>query len=602
MQATLVSAADVDARLRAASSLCEVFQATAAERAEEVALRTPGGAQELTWREYAARVGRIAAGLEALGVGRGDAVALMMLNRPEFALADCAAMHLGAAPFSIYNTLPAETIEYVLGNAGARVVVCEQQFAPALLAARAGTDLEHVVCLRADVPETLSLAQLEASPAAGFDLHERWRALDGDDLLTLIYTSGTTGPPKGVEITHANMLAQLRATASALPTEPGGRTISYLPSAHIADRWSTHYTALAHGRTVTYLADPTQLMAALLEVRPTVWGGVPRVWEKLQAGLDAAIAADPDAARRAKVLSAIEVGREVVRREQAGEPLDGELRAAHAQAEEQVLRPLRERLGLEQAESIVVGAAPPTRELLEFFRALGLELLELWGMSELSCVCTTNRPHANRIGTVGQAIPDVELALAEDGELLVRGPMVMRGYRGEPAKTAAAIDAQGWLHTGDIGQIDEQGFVSIVDRKKELIINAAGKNMSPANIEAQLKSAHPLIGQAVCVGDRRPYNVALLVLEPEAAATWARAHEIEDPSPAQLAVRKDLRAELDAAVARANEHLARVEQIKRFSLLGAEWLPGGDELTPTMKLRRKPIAEKYAAEIESLYS
>jgi len=343
-------------------------------------------------------------------------------------------------------------------------------------------------------------------------------------------------------------------------------------------------------------------MAALLEVRPTVWGGVPRVWEKLQAGLDAAIAADPDAARRAKVLSAIEVGREVVRREQAGEPLDGELRAAHAQAEEQVLRPLRERLGLEQAESIVVGAAPPTRELLEFFRALGLELLELWGMSELSCVCTTNRPHANRIGTVGQAIPDVELALAEDGELLVRGPMVMRGYRGEPAKTAAAIDAQGWLHTGDIGQIDEQGFVSIVDRKKELIINAAGKNMSPANIEAQLKSAHPLIGQAVCVGDRRPYNVALLVLEPEAAATWARAHEIEDPSPAQLAVRKDLRAELDAAVARANEHLARVEQIKRFSLLGAEWLPGGDELTPTMKLRRKPIAEKYAAEIESLYS
>jgi len=267
-----------------------------------------------------------------------------------------------------------------------------------------------------------------------------------------------------------------------------------------------------------------------------------------------------------------------------------------------VLRPLRERLGFEQVESIVIGAAPATRDLLEFFGAIGLPLLELWGMSEISCVGTTNRPGANRIGTVGQALPGSEIALADDGELLVRSPMVMRGYRGEPGQTAEAIDADGWLHTGDIATIDADGFVTIVDRKKELIINAAGKNMSPANIEGVLKSAHPLIGQAVCIGDRRPYNVALLVLEPDAAATWAREHGLDEDALRELAAREDVRAELDAAIARANERLSRVEQIKRFQLLAGDWLPGSEELTPTMKLKRKPIAEKYAAQIEALYS
>jgi long-subunit acyl-CoA synthetase (AMP-forming) len=594
--------ADIRARLDSASTLCELFQATVAERPHELALRTPGGAQELTWQQYADRVERIAAGLARLGVGRGDALALMMLNRPEFALVDGAAMHLGATPFSIYNTFPAEVIEHVLRNAGCRVVLCEAQFAERLLEAGRDTEVEHVVCLRAGVEGTVSLAELEAAPAAGFDLQESWRALDGEDLLTLIYTSGTTGPPKGVEITHANMLAELRAMAVALPVTPGGRTVSYLPSAHIADRWASLYTGIAHGLCITYLADPLQLGDALLDARPTVWGGVPRVWEKTQAGLQASIAAEPDAARRDAIEAAIAVGREVVRRGQAGEQLDSELASAHARAEAQVLHTLRERLGLDQAEWIAIGAAPPTHELLEFFCAIGLPLLELWGMSELSCACTTNRPQANRLGSVGQAVHGAEIVVAEDGELLVRGPLVMRGYRGEPEKTAEAIDADGWLHTGDIGQIDGQGFVSIVDRKKELIINAAGKNMSPTNIETQLKSAHPLIGQAVCIGDRRPYNVALLVLEPEAVAAWARARGVADATPSELAARADLRAEVDAAVERANGHLARVEQVKRFCLLWAEWMPGGAELTPTMKLKRKPIAEKYAAEIEALYS
>jgi len=601
MESALSPAYDTVSRLEHAGSLCELFQATVQERAEEPALHTFGSEQQLSWREYGERVQAIAGGLASLGVERGEPVALMLLNRHEFALVDCAAMHLGATPFSIYNTFPAEVIHHLLANAGARVVVCEEQFVAHVQQAARGTRVEHIVCVAPGVPGTLSLAELEATAPSGFDLEEHWRSVGPQDVLTLIYTSGTTGPPKGVELTHANMLAQLRATAEALPLTAGGRTISYLPSAHIADRWSTLYTSIAHGLSVTYVPAQTDLAAALREVHPTVWGGVPRVYEKLRAALEAALAAEPDAARRAAVAAAIDVGRELVAREQEGGAPDPELAARHAQAQERVLAPLRARLGLEQAQWLAIGAAPAPAELLEFFCALGLPVREVWGMSELSCVVTSNRLHAYRIGSVGLPVRGAELALADDGELLVRGPLVMRGYRGEPRKTAEAIDADGWLHTGDIGRIDADGFVSIVDRKKELIINSAGKNMSPANIESRLKSAHPLIGQAVCIGDRRPYNVALLVLEPEAVGAWANRHGLVDTPVAELAADERLLAEVGAAVEHANEHLARVEQIKRFRVLGEEWLPGGEELTPTMKLRRTPIAHKYADEIEELY-
>jgi long-subunit acyl-CoA synthetase (AMP-forming) len=601
MDASLAAAAASSERLARARTVCELFQASARERPEERALRDFDGTLELSWREYGEQVRRIAGGLAALGVGRGDAVAMMMSNRVEFALLDCAAMHLGATPFSIYNTFPPDTISHLLANAGARVCVCEQQFSERLLAALAGSAVEHVLCVESGVPGTTALEEIPGSPP-GFEFEQCWQAVQGDDVLTLIYTSGTTGPPKGVELTHANMLAQLRATAAVLPIAAGGRTVSYLPSAHIADRWLSLYAAHAHRIAITYVADQAQLGAAVAQTRPTIWGGVPRVWEKIRAALEAAIAADPDAARRDAVRAAIAAGTEVVRRQQAGEPIDSALARAHRLADEQVLRRLRERLGLDEVEWLVVGAAPAPPELLEFFAGIGLELLELWGMSELSCVCTTNLPGANRIGTVGPPIPGLELELAEDGELLVRGATVMAGYRGEPRKTAETIDPEGWLHTGDIGRIDPDGYVSIIDRKKELIINAAGKNMSPANIESQLKECHPLVGQAMCVGDRRPYNVALLVLDPDAAATWAREHGRAEASVAELAACVELRAELQEAVERANAKLARVEQIKRFHLLDAEWLPGGDELTPTMKLRRKPIAEKYAVQIDALYA
>jgi long-chain acyl-CoA synthetase len=546
-----------------ASTLCEAFQTTASERESAIALRTPGDGTSITFGEYATRVRAIAAGLAGLGVGRGDPVAIMLVNRPEFHLVDTAALHLGATPFSVYNTSTAEQIQYLFGNAHNSVVVTERGFLPVLQKVKG---IDHVVLIDGDEAGTLPLSQLEQTASDGFDFEASWRAVQPEDVATLIYTSGTTGPPKGVELTHANLLAEVRSMSARLPTTPGGRSTSFLPSAHIADRWASHYQgSIVMGNTITSIADPRAVIAHLPEVRPTVWGSVPRIWEKLKAALEAQGITDPGA-------------------------LSEDHRAA-----------IRERLGLDRCESLVVGAAPTPVEVLIFFRDLGLEICEVWGMSETSCCATCNPRSAVKLGTCGPAVDACELSLAEDGELLVRGELVMKGYRADPAKTREAIDDDGWLHTGDVAELDDEGYLKIVDRKKELIINAAGKNMSPANIEARLKGSHPLIGQAVAIGDRRPYNVALIVLDPDACAAFAREHGLADPSPPVLARDERARETVAAAVDEANSHLSRVEQIKRFEILPTEWEPGGEELTPTMKLKRRPIAQLYAAEIEALY-
>jgi long-chain acyl-CoA synthetase len=312
-------------------------------------------------------------------------------------------------------------------------------------------------------------------------------------------------------------------------------------------------------------------------------------------------AAAPESPERDAARRALAAAIQRLRLLQRGEPVPPELEAAVSRAEAQMFAPLRAGLGLDQAIAVNVGAAPSAPEVLEFFNALGIELSELWGMSETCGHGTVNRPGHIRIGTVGPPSPGVEVRLASDGELLCRGEFVMLGYRNAPEQTAETIDADGWLHTGDIAEIDADGFVKIVDRKKELIINAAGKNMSPANIEAEIKSASPLIGQACCIGDRRPYNTALIVLDPDYAPQWAKQRGIEATSLAELAGLPSVVAAVQAGIDVANSHLARVEQIKKFTILRGDWLPGADELTPTMKLKRKPIAARYAAEIEAMY-
>jgi len=583
------------------ATMCEAFQATVARCPDELALRTAGGAVTITWGDYAGRVRQIAAGLAGLGVGRGDTVALMMTNRPEFHLADAAALHLGAIPFSVYNTFAAEQIAQVLANAGNRVVLCEEQFAPRLAEVAGGTAVEHVVCVDGQPAGTVTVEEMVAGGDPGFGFEACWRAVQPDDVLTLIYTSGTTGPPKGVEITHAQMMAQLTATSAVLPSGPGDRLISYLPLAHIAERMASHYSPMLTGVQVTPLADAKALPGALTDVRPTIFGGVPRVWEKLKAGIETLVAYEPDQARRQAVRDAFGVGLRYVDATLAGEVPAG-LAEAYQRADEQVFSQIRLLLGLDQIRGAVSGAAPIAPEILKFMLALGIPVTEVWGMSECSCIGTANPPEAIRIGTVGKAIPGVQLKLAGDGELLLRGPIVMKGYRNDPARTAEAIDPGGWLHTGDLAAIDEDGYVTITGRKKELIINAAGKNMSPAAIEGAVLAASLLIAQVVAVGDRRPFIVALIALDPDAAAAFAAQHGITDPAPAILADDSAIRAAIGAAVEEANGRLSRVEQIKRFAIVPAFWEPGGDEITPTMKLKRRAVTAKYADVIESLYA
>lgn len=582
------------------TTLCEAFQLTAALDPGAVALRTAGGGPTLTWTQYAEQVRAVAAGLSGLGVGRGDTVSLMMANRVEFYPLEVGAQHVGATSFSVYNTLPPADLAHVFGNAGTKVVMCEAQFVDRIRAS--GAPIEHIVVIDGAGDGTISVEELLAAAPADFDFEATWRAVRPDDVVTLIYTSGTTGKPKGVEMTHANILFESFAVDEVLGIRFGDRGTSYLPTAHIADRLTGLYFQEVFGTQLTCVADVRAIAAALPEVRPTVWGGVPRVWEKLKAAVEFAVEGEPDEMKRAALQWALSVGAKKAAALLAHQPVPDEVAAEWATADDLVLSKLRERLGLDQVRWAVSGAAPIPVQTLGFFVGLGLPMTELWGMSELSCVATVSHPRDTRLGTVGRPLPGVECRLAEDGELLVRAPLVMKGYRKEPAKTAEALDADGWLHTGDVAQIDDDGYLTIVDRKKELIINAAGKNMSPANIEKSIKAACPLIGVVMAIGDARPYNTALIVLDAESAGPYAAQRGLASASPEALAADPELIAQIAAGVAQGNTELSRVEQIKRFSVLPTFWEPGGDEITLTMKLKRRPVVEKYAAEIEALYA
>jgi long-chain acyl-CoA synthetase len=584
-----------------AATIAEAFRITAAERAEEVAIRTKQDAFTITWGELRERVDALAGGLAKLGVGRGDSVALMLSNRPEFHLCDLAAMMLGATPFSIYNTYTAEQIRYVVADAGAKVLICEGQYMPQVREARRSLpDLEYVIVVDGEAPlGTLTLSEVEGSNP-DFDVEAAVSQIKSDDLLTLIYTSGTTGPPKGVQLIHRNLLATAEGIIDLIDFPRDGRVISWLPAAHVAERNAHHYLPILFGLQITCCDDPREVLSYLPEVRPSWFFAVPRIWEKLKAGLETMVAGQPEE-RRAELTAALDAGVRKVRLEQAGEPVPAELAEQVAKADAEIFSGLRTMLGLDQVEAINVGAAPTPVEVLEFFHAIGLPLAELWGMSETCGAGSVNPPQKIKIGTVGPPAAGIEIKLDTDGEVLVKSDVVMVGYRNLPEKTREAFTDDGWLRTGDIGSFDEDGYLTIVDRKKELIISAAGKNMSPANIEATIKSSSPLIGQACCIGDRRAYNTALIVLDADFAPAWAANQQIEDGSLAVLADDERVREAIQQALDGANEKLAKVEQIKKFTIVKGDWLPGGDELTPTMKLKRKPIAEKYAPEIDGMY-
>ncbi len=586
-----------------ARTVVEAFHKTASAHGSATAIRTRGDDFSITWSELKDRVDALAAGLSKLGLKRGDTLALMFPNQFEFHLADLAGMTVGATPFSLYVTASPDQIKYVVGDAGARIAVIDAQFAERFMKVKEELpDLEHVIVV-GDGPEgTLRLEDVENDPDPDFDAAAAARAVQPDDLLTLIYTSGTTGPPKGVELTHDNLIKSIEGFKQLIEFPPSGRVISWLPNAHVAERNAHHYIPVVLGLEITICEDPRKIAEVLPEVHPNWFFAVPRIWEKIKSGLEAKLGgAPPEQAEQAR--QALGAAIKKVRLEQAGQEVPQELADAVAKADDALFQHLRAALGLDQLQACNVGAAPTPPEVLEFFHAIGVPIAELWGMSETCGYGTTNPPAGKiKIGTVGPPGPGCEVKLAEDGELLVRGPFVMRGYRNLDDKTKEALDDEGWLHTGDIAQIDDDGYVKIVDRKKEIIINAAGKNMSPANIESELKSAGPLIGQAAVIGDRRSYNVALIVLDADGAPGWAKANGIEDTSLEALAGNDKVREAVQAEIDKANDKLSRVEQVKRFHIVPSDWEPGGDELTPTMKLKRKPIEQKYGSEIEALYA
>jgi long-chain acyl-CoA synthetase len=581
------------------------FRDTVADRPDAVSLRWQEGDDwlEWTWRDYAERATAVAAGLADLGVERGHRVVLMIRNRPDFHVCDMAALLCGATPVSIYNSSSPEQMQYLAGHCEASVAIVEDiGFLERLLKVRGELpELRHVVVI--DDPDGLApddvvpFAQL-----AGADPLDLDRAADvarPDDLATLVYTSGTTGPPKGAMLSHFNLAWLGESNNRMLPVDLGGkRFISYLPMAHILERLLSHYSHVAYGTEVTTCPDPSLLAPYLGQVHPQFFVGVPRVWEKLYGGIQAMTGADPE--KKADFDRAVEVGRTVALARLEDRKVDAGTQAAWEQAEAETFSLVRALVGLDACEVAATGAAPITREVFEFFLALGVPLTEGYGMTESSGIITGEyeRP---RPGSVGRPIPGVELRLGDDGEVLARGGNVFQGYLKDPERTAETVDPDGWLHTGDIGEIDDDGYLHIVDRKKELIITAGGKNISPANIEAALK-AFPLVGQAAAIGDNRPYIAALVVLDADVAPGWAASEGIETSGLAELARHPRVQEEIQGYVDEANREFSRVEQVKRFVVLGEEWVPDSLELTPTMKLKRRGIAEKYAEEIESLYS
>ena len=583
------------------------FLATVAAHADQVALRwmedeTSFG--EMTYGELGDRVARAAAGLRSLGVSEGDRVVMMFRNIPEFHVADLAVMFCGATPVSIYNSSAPEQISYLVNHCEASVALLEDaDFLDRFLKVRDElSELGPIVLLHEaeTMPEnthpwSVLTEQEPVDLAAAADLSSP------DDLATIIYTSGTTGNPKGVMISHYNVCWTVESFRESLgwPDEDysGTRVISYLPMAHIAERMVSHYGNIFYGYEITCCPDPGLIANYAREVHPELIFGVPRVWEKVYGGVQGALGLDPE--KKEKVDEAVAAAGPIREKITWGTASKEEIET-YEFLDSVAFSTIRELVGLDQVRLAVTGAAPIPAEMLAWFRTIGVPLAEVYGLSETTGPMTFSAEKV-KPGTVGVGIPGCDVALADDGEVICRGGNVFIGYLNEPEKTAEVLDDDGWFHSGDIGEIDDDGYVRIVDRKKELIITAGGKNVSPANLEAALKTI-PLVGQAMAVGDDQRFIAALVVLDPEITPVWAAQNGLEGLSLEELAENKTVIAEVDAGLEGAMSEFNSAESVKKLKVLGEEWLPDSDLLTPTSKLKRRGIKARYDAEIESLYS
>lgn len=583
------------------------FLKTVSRLGDQRALRWMEGEDswgELTFSQLADKVAAAAGGLRALGVGPGDRVVLMLRNIPEFHWVDLAVLFCGATPVSIYNSSSPEQVAYLTGHSEAKVAVVEDEgFLERFLKVRDELPaLQHIVVLHA--PEVLPEGVHDWSVLADaepVDLAEAAKVAKPEDLATIIYTSGTTGNPKGVMLSHYNLVwtaeSLLESFGWTRDEAAGIKMVSYLPMAHIAERMTSHYGMALFGYDVTTCPDPTLIANYAREVHPNLMFGVPRVWEKVYAGVQAALAADPE--KKQKFDEAVEAAIPIREKMTFGTATPEEIETYNF-LDAVAFSTVRGLIGLDECRLAVTGAAPIPAQLIRWFRAIGIPLAEVYGMSENSGPMAFEA-HRVKPGTVGRAIPGCEIRIAEDGEVLCRGGHVFQGYLNDPEKTAEALDPDGWLHSGDIGELDDEGYLRIVDRKKELIITAGGKNISPANLEAALKTI-PLVAQAAAIGDQRPFVSALVVLDPEVAPVWAAQNGLEGLSLAELAEHPKVIAEIESKLDEVMAPFNNAERVKKIKVIGEEWLPDSDLLTPTSKLKRRGILARYEAEIESLYA
>lgn len=593
------------------ASMPAAFQRTVQRFPDAVAYRNVDDSMRITWSQLAEEVKTWSTALSGLGVTRGDTVATLMTTRPEHPIVDLGVIHLGATATSVYPTTPGRELANIVADSRARVLVTQadlyEQVRSAVL--DHGLSLDVVVVFDVEHPEVLTGVEvLSASglparqPAEGFDFEASWRTVAPEDICQVLYTSGTTGDPKGVELSHRATLVALDAYRVAAPLPPGRRLLSALPLAHAAERFTTYYLPVVQGYCVTFCPDIRQLSDYYLAVRPAYGATTPRSLERFRASIEKYIALQPDPDRRAALGEVVERGTTIFMEDQAGRQAEPELLAAW-EADAPLRRELLAVVGLDEADLAFCGAAPVPLELMTYFLGLGLVVREIWGMTESGATTAMGRvDQPYRLGFCGTPAPGMEIKIADDGEILVRGEALMNGYRNKPEETANVIDADGWLHSGDLGILNEFGQLRVVGRIKELIINSNGKNMSPVKIESTVKNSGKLVDQVVAIGDARPYVATLITLDPEGLEVFCAERGIPSDTPLDvLAKDPDLTAEVQAQIDRANTDLTSVERIRAWTIAPDHWAPGGDELTPTMKLKRRSIVSKYSDAIEDLY-